>query len=86
MSEYPNVTILYPMKRGLKELISRHAQRQKRGYNPLPDEKGTESYTDYDNDATDGSVTILYPMKRGLKDPHPIGIRRYGMVLQSFTR
>ena len=36
------------------------------GYNPLPDEKGTESYHPNRIDFCD-RVTILYPMKRGLK-------------------
>ena len=37
------------------------------GYNPLPDEKGTERYLGVEDEDEIEEVTILYPMKRGLK-------------------
>ena len=37
------------------------------GYNPLPDEKGTESCGSRSSSLRSDDVTILYPMKRGLK-------------------
>ena len=37
------------------------------GYNPYPDEKGTESYTKTLSRSAEILVTIPTPMKRGLK-------------------
>ena len=61
------VTILAPMKRGLKAIGDCHGEVEAESYNPCPDEKGTESADLVTTDPGVVVVTILAPMKRGLK-------------------
>ena len=80
------VTILYPMKRGLKVTRRTNTLSSFSSYNPLPDEKGTESLRPDLDTRQKEFVTILYPMKRGLKDVSLMRRVKQWRLLQSFTR
>ena len=64
------VTIVSPMKRGLKDLTGHPNVRFAFSYNRFPDEKGTESFGSVKSLLTELGVTIVSPMKRGLKDQY----------------
>ena len=80
------VTIVSPMKRGLKGRSSVFALRILTCYNRFPDEKGTESEPACPNPKTIRLVTIVSPMKRGLKAYPEISLRCLRRSLQSFPR
>ena len=62
------VTILAPMKRGLKGHDIEIIIDATGGYNPCPDEKGTESIVITGGEPFIQKVTTYSSMKRGLKE------------------
>ena len=77
------VTIVSPMKRGLKvqKEIDRYLHSE--SYNRFPDEKGTERPNRW---IISYSVTIVSPMKRGLKELRQLKKELEDVALQSFPR